>query len=325
MLLWVSYFIFWMSYYANYYPSLLYLFLMVGLHFVFNSLPFYITGYVLLPRFLYRHRYGVFVTLFFALVLTSTTILTSLLYLILSPYVPEIAIHPANVFLIALVSVGSMSGALTGLKMALDKLRADKISQQLDKQRLESELQYLKAQVNPHFLFNAINSVYFLIKKDPHVAAETLIRLSDLLRFQLYDCSDERIPIEKELDYLRNFVALEQIRKGGKVKVNFDVADDTCGFVIAPFMIIPFLENAFKHVSTFSDKENFIHIQLSKNGSQFKATLRNTSDNLVRYEVGGIGLKNVKRRLDLLYPGKHTLTIKDEAGVFLADLTLETE
>ena len=325
VLLWTCYFIFWMSYYSSYYSSLFYLFLMVGLHFVFNSIPFYLTGYVLFPRFLYKRRYGLFVFIFLSLLGASALLLSVLLYAILSPIVPEIANNPLYVFLMALLSVGLMSGALTGVKLALDRIRFDKVNQQLEKQRLESELQYLKAQVNPHFLFNAINSVYFLIKKDPDVAAHTLIKLSDLLRFQLYDCSDDKIPIEKETEYLQNFVELEAIRKGEKVKVNFDIADGTNGFTIAPFMLIPFLENAFKHVSTFTDKENFIQIHLSKNRSQFKATLRNTTDNQVRYEVGGIGLKNVRRRLDLLYPNKHTLTIKEEAGIFMVDLTLQME
>ncbi len=325
VVLWAAYFAFWIIYYAKFYQSLWSLTLIVGVYFIFHSVPFYITSYYLFPQFLYKRRNGMFVLLLLSLIVLASLGLAIALYYMLAPYAPEVVSNPTNVFQIAMLSIFMMVGALCAVKLTLDKLRSDKVNQQLDKQRLESELQYLKAQVNPHFLFNAINSVYFLIKKDPDVAAETLIRLSDLLRFQLYDCSDERIPIEKELEYLHNFVALEKIRKGGKVKVSFEVAEETSGFAIAPFMVIPFLENAFKHVSTFSDKENFIHIHLSKNGSLFKATLRNTSDNLVRYEVGGIGLKNVKRRLDLLYPNKHTLAIKEEAGIFLADLTLQTE
>ena len=325
VLLWAGYFAFWMMYYAKYYPSLMKLAAMVGIYFIFQSIPFYITIYYLFPQFLYQRRNGMFVLLFLSLIVLASLGLSVVLYFMLAPYVPEIANNPSSVFQISILSIALMVGALSAVKLTLDKLRSDKINQQLDKQRLESELQYLKAQVNPHFLFNAINSVYFLIKKNPDMAAETLIKLSDLLRFQLYDCTDEKIPIEKETEYLKNFVELEKIRKGDKVKVNFDIVEGTNGFAVAPFMLIPFLENAFKHVSTFSDKENFIHIQFSKEGGKFKTAFRNTSDNLVRYEVGGIGLKNVKRRLDLLYPGKHGLFIKEASGIFTVELTLETE
>jgi two-component system, LytTR family, sensor kinase len=322
ILLWIGYFVFWMAYYAKYYPSLISLSFTVGIYFVFHSLPFYITSYYLFPRFLYTRKYGMFVLLFLLTVLLSSLNLSVILYFMLSPYVKEIAGNPTNVFQIALMSILLMVGALCAVKLVIDKIRTDKNVQQLNRQRLETELQYLKAQVNPHFLFNAINSVYFLIKKNPDQAAETLIKLSDLLRFQLYDCSGEKIPIEKELEYLMNFVALEQVRKGDKVKVSFDIADGTTGFSIAPFLLIPFMENAFKHVSSFSDRDNIIEIEFFCENNQFKAVFRNTTDNLIRHEVGGIGLKNVKRRLELLYPGKHELIIRDREGYFQVDFAL---
>lgn len=324
ILLWVTYFAFWTFYYKNYYPNLISLLAVIGVYFVFNSIPFYVVIYYLLPQFFYKRRYGSFLLISLAVVVVFSLGLSISLYLMLSRFVPEVAGNPRVVFLMSLMAILTTVGALTAVKLALDKVRSDGNSQKLEKQRLESELQYLKAQVNPHFLFNAINSVYFLIKKNPDVAAETLIKLSDLLRFQLYDCSDEHIPVEKEMEYLKNFVELEKIRKGGKVKVNFEIAEGTSGLIIAPFMMIPFLENAFKHVSTFSDKENFIQVSISKDDNKLKASFLNSSDNLVRHEVGGIGLKNVKRRLELLYPGKHQLLIKDEGGIFEVDLTLET-
>ena len=324
ILLWTTYFAFWSFYYKNYYPSTASLLVVIGIYFVFNASPFYIVIYALIPRFLYQRKLLAFILLSLATVIFFSACLGIILYQLLGRYVPEVAANPQIVFLMALMSILTTVGALTAIKLGLDKVRSDGTAQRQERQRLESELQYLKAQVNPHFLFNAINSVYFLIKKNPDVAAETLIKLSDLLRFQLYDCSDERIPIEKEMEYLQNFVELEKIRKGGKVKVDFD-GSQAKGLMIAPFMLIPFLENAFKHVSTFSNKENFIKVSINKENNKLKALFRNTSDNLVRHTVGGIGLKNVRRRLELLYPGMHTLSIKDEAGIFEVDLTVEIE
>ncbi len=324
ILLWAGYFAFWMLYYAKYYPSLLSLTVTISIYFIFNSIPFYITGYFLFPKYLYPRKYLAFISLFLAVITLSAIGLTLVLYALFSRYVPAISGNMAGVFQIAILSVTTMVAGLSAVKLVVDKMRSDKETQHIEKQRLESELQYLKAQVNPHFLFNAINSVYFLIKKNPDVAAETLIKLSDLLRFQLYDCSDERIPIEKEMEYLQNFVELEKIRKGGKVKMDFD-GSQAKGFLIAPFMLIPFLENAFKHVSIFSEKENFISVSISKEDNKLRALFRNTSDNLVRPTTGGIGLKNVKRRLELLYAERHTLSIKDQGGIFEVDLTLEIE
>ncbi len=322
--LWVTYFAFWTFYYKSYYPNLISLLVVISIYFIFNSIPFYIVIYYILPQFFYKRKYGPFILLSLSVVIIFSIGLAATLYLLLAPHAPEVAGNPRFVFLMSLMSILTTVGALTAIKLALDKVRTDGNSQKLEKQRLESELQYLKAQVNPHFLFNAINSVYFLIRKDPNVAAETLIKLSDLLRFQLYDCSEDKIPVEKEMEYLRNFVELEKIRKGGKVKVSFEISEGTSGLMIAPFMLIPFLENAFKHVSTYSDKENFIQVSISRHADSLKASFLNSSDNLVRHEVGGIGLKNVKRRLELLYPAKHVLAIKDEAEIFEVDLTLHT-
>ncbi len=314
-----------MLYYAKYYPSLFSLTFTISIYFIFNSLPFYITGYYLFPRYLYQRKYLAFISLFLGAITASSIGLTIVLYALFNKYVPEVSGNIAGVFQIAFLSVTTMVAGLGAVKMVIDKIRLDKESQHIEKQRLESELQYLKAQVNPHFLFNAINSVYFLIKKNPDVAAETLIKLSDLLRFQLYDCLDDKIPIEKEMEYLKNFVALEKIRKGEKVRVELVIGEGMSGFMIAPFMLIPFLENAFKHVSTSSDRENKISIAFSRMDNQFTATFFNTSDNLKRNEVGGIGLKNVKRRLELLYAYKHELEIKEESNAYAVNLSINIE
>jgi LytS/YehU family sensor histidine kinase len=214
-----------------------------------------------------------------------------------------------------------MVGLLSGAKLIVEKIRSDRANRIRDKQRLEGELQYLKAQVNPHFLFNAINSVYFLIKKDPDQAAETLIKLSDLLRFQLYDCSGEKIAIEKELEYLHNFIALERIRKGEKLNVRLEQHGNLSGFELSPFMLMPFVENAFKHVST-GGKENSISIVLERENDKLLARIENTTERTVPQDVGGIGLKNVRRRLELLYPGLHALDIRENDVQYSVYLSL---
>jgi LytS/YehU family sensor histidine kinase len=215
------------------------------------------------------------------------------------------------------------------VKQAFEKIKSINSQRKQEKERLESELQYLKAQVNPHFLFNSINSIYILIKKDPELAAETLIKLSDLLRFSLYDCSEELIPIEKELDYIGNFIELEKLRRGKRVSVDFQTNGRLGGFMIAPFLLIPFLENSFKFVSN-NGSGNHIKIKISYCDDRLEAIFFNTCDSHHESQfipgtspVGGIGIRNVKRRLELMYPGKHTLNIQPSETSYSVTLTID--
>ena len=323
--LWVLYFVFWVLLYKKYYPSIWALILVVGVYFVFQALSFYTTAYFLFPRYLYNQKYGQFF-LFFGLLTIAFGFGQGLtLYLLYKgeSAVPDEYKNLSNMVMFSFMSIVTMVGLLAGAKLVVEKIRTDRINRTRDKQRLESELQYLKAQVNPHFLFNAINSVYFLIKKNPDKAAETLIKLSDLLRFQLYDCSDEKIAIEKEIEYLNNFITLERVRKGDKVNVRVDMNGSLSGFQISPFMLIPFVENAFKYVSNFSNKENLIYIGLHRKDDQLNIQIENTTERLlVNPVVGGIGLKNVKRRLELLYPESHQLIVKENENKYSVFLSL---
>jgi sensor histidine kinase YesM len=322
ILLWTSYFAFWTLVYRNVYPSLFILIMMVGIYFAFNAAAFYTTAYYLFPRFLYKQKVVSFLGSLAALIIGLSLILGFILHKLFDGVSDQFEADFATMFQWAFLSISTMTGLLAGAKLVVDRIREGRADRLRDQQRLESELQYLKAQVNPHFLFNAINSIYFLIKKSPDQAAETLIRLSDLLRFQLYDCSVEKIDIGKELMNIQNFIALEQIRKGEKVKVTLDLPDGLSGFEISPFLLIPFVENAFKHVSN-STQGNTICIEFKRETGRFLAAIENTTDNLIKNEVGGIGLKNVKRRLELLYPGKHALQIVEHPGKFKVHLSLD--
>jgi two-component system LytT family sensor kinase len=228
-----------------------------------------------------------------------------------------------SLMMMGFLSNTTIVGILLAVKQAFDRVKSISAQRKQEKERLESELQYLKAQVNPHFLFNSINSVYILIRKDPEQAAETLLKLSDLLRFSLYDCSEEFIPIEKELDYISNFIELEKLRKGKRVTVDFQADKHLGGFMIAPFLLIPFLENAFKFVSN-NGSGNEIKIKIAHCNDKLEATFFNTCDNhLVVSDVGGIGIPNVKRRLELMYPGKHTLIIQPTDTSYSVTLSVD--
>lgn len=192
----------------------------------------------------------------------------------------------------------------------------------IEVEKLNTELEYLKAQINPHFLFNSINTIYFQIDKNNTTARETLSAFSEMLRYQLYECNGREIPVEKEITYLRNYVELQRLRKDENYMISF-LCNDLHGFNIAPLLLIPFVENAFKHVSHFQTG-NEIKIDLGKTGDVFNMVVFNTKDpkQKIKFEGSGIGLRNVQRRLELLYNGRHALTINDTPQTFEVKLEL---
>lgn len=189
-------------------------------------------------------------------------------------------------------------------------------------EKLNTELEYLKSQINPHFLFNSINTIYFQIDKNNTTARETLSAFSEMLRYQLYECNGKEIPVEKEVAYLRNYVELQKLRKDENYKITF-THDNMQGFSIAPLLLIPFVENAFKYVSHLPHG-NEIRIDLKKKADVFTMNVFNTKDSFRKPEGDdhGIGLKNVQRRLQLLYNGKHKMSIDDKPNSFEVNLEI---
>jgi uncharacterized membrane protein len=192
----------------------------------------------------------------------------------------------------------------------------------IELEKLNTELEYLKAQINPHFLFNSLNTVFFQIDKQNTVARETLSKFSDMLRYQLYECSGKEIPIEKEIQYLKNYVELQRLRKDEHYDIQFMCSEELRNFTIPPLLLLPFIENAFKHVSHVTDRKNIITIDLKKSGNQFQLVVFNTKDPKPTPGNGGIGLKNVQRRLELLYPDRYTLTVTQQPEAFRVQLNL---
>ncbi len=190
-------------------------------------------------------------------------------------------------------------------------------------EKLNTELEYLKAQINPHFLFNSINTIYFQIEKQNQVARDTLSSFSEMLRYQLYECNGKEVSVEKEVSYLKNYVGLQRLRKDENYSITFSADENIRGFSVAPLLLIPFVENAFKHVSHFT-KGNEIRIKLARDESHFYFSVSNTRDAKKKLDdEGGIGLRNVQRRLELIYNGRHTLEVQDLPESFRVELTIQ--
>jgi LytS/YehU family sensor histidine kinase len=194
---------------------------------------------------------------------------------------------------------------------------------QIAKEKAESELKFLKSQINPHFIFNSLNTVYFLIDKDNKYAREALHKFSDMLRYQLYETNGKSIPIEKELNFIRDYMELQQLRLDEKYDIQLRLDESVKGFMIEPLLLISFVENACKHVSHHQQKSNLISVEATLKEDLFFFRVTNSKENASPGSTtGGIGLNNIKRRLELLYPGKYDLVIQNLDDMFLVNLQI---
>ncbi len=207
----------------------------------------------------------------------------------------------------------------------IDSVKGERIKQTLEAEKLKAELKFLKAQINPHFLFNGINSVYHLIDLKPEIAKSTLLNFSNLLRYQLYECNDDVIPLEKELDHIRDYVEMEKVRKGADVQIHLALPEATNEIKIPPLLFTPFIENAFKYVSNHDDgAQNKINIKirLATDNGKLRFEVANTIDDNPLKSGGGIGIENVKKRLNLIFPKRHDLDILKEDNRFIVRMNL---
>src|SRR6218665_322209 len=279
---------------------------------VFEMLAVYISIYYLFPRLYARKKFPAFWFSVLLLVLLIPLLNEAVQYVAINLFgrwkagTAELLINLIGHFIDAAI----VTFAFIIIILVQFYYKRDKQNQQLEKSRLEAELSYLKAQINPHFLFNALNSIYVLMHEDIQKSEETLLKFSALLRYQLYDCSHKTTTLEHELEFLRNYISLEQLRSGKNRQLQLSLPDDAGQLQIAPFIISPFVENAFKHISNFKDRLNEIRILLKTDKNSLQLEVENTfeePETETESTRHGIGLQNVKRRLELEYPDKHQL------------------
>ncbi len=195
--------------------------------------------------------------------------------------------------------------------------------QTLKNDKVKAELELLKTQINPHFFFNTLNNLYSLIKKDPDTAQEYVLKLSDMMRFTIYDGKEEAVHLEEEIKYLTNFIELQTARYHKTIDIDFKHSIINKDYPIPPLLFIILLENSFKHGVEKLVNQSFIHIELLENDSQILFTIKNNYDPDTHVKSGGIGLENLQDRLNLLYPnGKHKLTISNQNQIYFVKLEL---
>ena len=216
----------------------------------------------------------------------------------------------------------------TGTGMAAFFLRRNRIIQKenIEKERLqkEIELKYLKEQVNPHFLFNSLNSIYALSRQQSPETPDLVMQLSELMRYQLESSKKDAVLLKEELEFIENYLLLEEKRLSNRCKVEFLISGDLSGLKIAPMLLIPFVENAIKHGARSTNEQSTIDISVAINKASLNLIIENSKPSTVsESKRTGLGLENVKRRLKLLYPKSHLLEIKDKATTYHVNLSID--
>lgn len=223
-------------------------------------------------------------------------------------------------------------GAFVGLSSLLHTLKAIARSHRLERQKLEAEMTALRAQLNPHFLFNSLNNIYSLALDKSDLAPDYVLKLSELMRYILHDCQAAEVPLRKELEFVQNYLDLERIRMEDTVTLDLEVEGGVDGVTVAPLMLLPFVENAFKHGIKTQPEGAFVKITVKVDAMEVLDIEATNSKEDVANEAalgfngevmpGGVGLENVRRRLALLYPHRHTLTLRDEGSRYEVNLQI---
>jgi sensor histidine kinase YesM len=285
----------------------------------------YLNYFYFIPVFLIRKRIGRFLAAFaisFALITWLRIGVESLVFgdsawrahnLPRAQLVTQMII--SNLFIVLFVGL---------LRFASDWLELDSRRRQLETEKLGAELNFLKAQVNPHFFFNTLNNLYYLATIKSDIAPLAISKLSEVMRYMIYDSNHEKVELAKEIEYMQNYIGLERLRLEEGVTLEFDVAGRT-DILITPLILIAFLENSFKHGVCNGNDQSWIKARLEVDKGRLIFRIGNSKPKsaAIPTEEEGIGLKNVKRRLELSYPGRYKLDIEDGEDCFFVCLTID--
>ena len=292
----------------------------------------YYAATYLVPTYLYQKKVGRFIGGITLLTLGNslvTYLIAAALYHLVTglPMFRTLAIVLAVMEAIYLFDLMLIAASCV-IKIIADRFFMEKRLLEVETEKISAELNFLRAQVNPHFLFNIMNTIYFQIDRSNMQARSSVAMLAEMMRYQLYECTTDRIAIERELAYIKNYVAMQTRRMEPGADIQVFVEEQLSGFHIAPLLLLPLVENAFKHISNYHQPDqNKFHLVIStESNSTLVVQVTNTCDPSLRtarlLDSGGMGLENLERRLSLLYPGKHSLLIDKQQKIYQATLKL---
>lgn len=297
-------------------------------HVVLMALIAYLNYFFFLPRFLVHKNLGRYLLEFlvpFGLIVVAHIWLKRTIYAEMISnsrmgflYSERFIIQHVLTTLFIVIFVGM-------LKFAEDWFELEARKKETENERLNAELRFLKAQINPHFLFNTLNNLYFLAFTNSPNTTTVIEKLSQMMRYMIYDSNHAKVPLNKEIEYMKNYISLEELRLNNKIPIKFEVVGNTDQFLIVPFIFVTFLENAFKHGVSNNFEGAWVSVSIAVQGKECTYTVENSKLPEREMEPGeksGIGLQNVMRRLELSYPGAYKLETKDEADRYFVQLQL---
>jgi hypothetical protein len=210
------------------------------------------------------------------------------------------------------------------IKLANSLIVSEKQKKALENERLNAELNFLKLQINPHFLFNTLNSIYSQAHLKSEQTEYSILKFSQIMRYVLYDSTTEKIPLTRDLEYVRNYIDLQKLRISKNITIQYEVSGVTDDLLIAPLLLITFIENAFKHGISYTTP-SAIKVQITVTGAELSLIVGNTIIRKIKLPeeaAGGVGLTNARRRLDVLYPGRYRLDINDSNNIYVVNLSI---
>ncbi len=290
--------------------------------FSFYTIVALFISHILIPKFFYNKK----LIAFWSSIICTFLAVYFIEELLLEPFLVggDRAEHISNMFY-TLLSIFPIIFMMVGFKITWDTIKKQRELKKLQASIKESELRFLKTQINPHFLFNNLNNLYSYSLENSPKTPSIILELSSVLRFMLYECKEDVVSLNKEIEHLKSFTALNELQIENRGNISFSTRNIGSGYKIAPLILIVFIENAFKH-STASQSDAIsidISIEVINNELRFickNSFFKNTNtQNLAK----GIGLSNVKKRLELIYPKAHKLEITSENNIYLVDLTLK--
>jgi len=281
--------------------------------------------YFLMPRFLYKKKYWQFFLGFVLVVLIAIGVEELIMEPLMYPGTKRASSFPG--IYISLLGVLPTMFILSGFKFGWDALRKQDQIDELENVIQESELQFLRSQINPHFLFNNLNNLYSYALQNSPKTPEIILEMSGVLRYMLYESKEQFVSLKKELEQLGNFIRLYRLQIEDRGMVRFNVEKISEEFKIAPLILIVFIENAFKHSQSGQSSNIEIDISVAMKDNQLEFHCRNNYEAVSSLDTvaSGIGLKNVQKRLELLYPKKHHLEIEERPRSYQVYLRLELE
>ena len=316
LIFWLLAYIFWIFIFRNGALVLTHTITIQFCYLAFISINYYFNALYAIPQLLNKKHYIKFGLLFIGGIAVTALIRIPVSMFVVSYVfkVPNPQFNYFTIFCDSFINILFWVLCILAAKMVIEKIRSQIYIEQIEKEKATNELNFLRAQFNPHFLFNSINSIYGHIDKSNQDARDMLLVFSEMLRYQLYECNVEQIALESEINYIKNYIAIQKGRIDERIAVSFLVGDIHEQVMIAPLLFITFIENAFKYIGFNENRQNIIDIVLKYEQGTLEFKVFNTKDGYVNNPTeksSGLGIANTKRRLEILYPERHKLMISN--------------